>query len=81
MSGGTAEWDTDGGYALVQTLRGPILVYARVARVEADFIIVSGTVDGVSVSSGTGKFEGKLFHQPLLEGKNPILEGILELTF
>jgi hypothetical protein len=81
VSGGTAEWDTEGGYAVVPTPRGPILVYAGEARVEADFINVSGTVDGVSVSGGTGKFEGTLFHQPLLEGKNPILDGTLELTF
>jgi hypothetical protein len=81
VSGGTAEWDTEGGDAVVQTPRGPILVYAGEARVEADFINVSGTVDGVSVSGGTGKFEGTLFHQPLLDGENPILEGTLELTF
>jgi hypothetical protein len=81
VSGGTAEWDTEGGYAVVQTPRGPILVYAGEARVEADIINVSGTVDGVSVSGGTGKFEGTLFHQPLLDGENPILEGTLELTF
>ena len=81
VSGGTAEWDTDGGYAVVPTPRGPILVYAGEAKVEADLINVSGTVDGVSVSGGTGKFEGTLFHQPLLDGKNPILDGTLELTF
>ena len=81
VSGGTAEWDTNGGYAVVQTPRGPILVYAGEAKVEADFINVSGTGDGVSVSGGTGKFEGTLFHQPLLDGRNPILEGTLELTF
>jgi hypothetical protein len=81
VSGGTAEWDTEGGYAVVQTPRGPILVYAGEAKVEADLINVSGTVDGVSVSGGTGKFEGTLFHQPLLDGKNPILDGTLELTF
>ena len=81
VSGGTAEWDTDGGYAVVPTPRGPILVYAGQAKVEADLINVSGTVDGVSVSGGTGKFEGTLFHQPLLDGKNPILGGTLELTF
>jgi len=80
-SGGTAEWNTNGGYAVVPTLGGPILVYAGEARVEADFIDVSGTVDGVSVSGGTGKFEGTLHHQPLLNNENPILEGTLELTF
>ena len=81
MSGGTAEWDTNGGYAVVPTLGGPILVYAGQAKVEADFINVSGTADGVSVSGGTGKLEGTLFHQPLRDGKNPILDGTLELTF
>jgi hypothetical protein len=81
VSGGTAEWDTNGGYALVPTPRGPILVYAGEAKVEAGFTNVSGRVDGVSVSGGTGKFEGTLHHQPLLDGKNPILEGTLELTF
>jgi hypothetical protein len=81
VSGGTAEWDTNGGYAVVPTLGGPILVYAGQAKVEADFINVSGTADGVSVSGGTGKFEGTLFHQPLRDGKNPILDGTLELTF
>jgi hypothetical protein len=81
VSGGTAEWDTNGGYAVVPTPRGPILVYAGEAKVEAGFTNVSGTVDGVSVSGGTGKFEGTLFHQPLLDGKNPKLEGTLELTF
>ena len=81
VSGGSAEWDTDGGYAVVQTPRGPISVYAGQAKVEADFTNASGTVDGVSVSGGTGKFEGTLYHQPLLDGKNPILDGTLELTF
>ncbi len=81
MSGGTAEWDTKGGYAVVSTPRGPIFVYAGEARVEAAFTNASGTVDGVSVSGGTGKFEGKLYHQPLLNGEEPTLEGTLELTF
>ena len=81
VSGGTAEWDTNGGYAEVLTPRGPILVYAGEAKVEANFTNASGTVDGVSVSGGTGKFEGTLHHQPLLNNENPILEGSLELTF
>jgi hypothetical protein len=82
VSGGTAEWDTDGGYANVGPPGGPqILVYAGDAEVKADFIDVSGTVDEVSVSGGTGKFKGTLYHQPLLNREDPILEGTLELKF
>ena len=64
MSGGTAEWDTNGGYAVVPTLGGPILVYAGQAKVEADFINVSGTADGVSVSGVLGSLKGRYSTSP-----------------
>ena len=82
VSNGKAEWDTGGGYANVQTPRGPISVYAGVAKVKADFTVTpGGTVNGEVVTGGFGEFEGTLNHRPLLDGEPPILKGTLKLTF
>jgi len=82
VSDGKAEWDTGGGYAIVQTPRGPISVYAGVARVKANFTVSpGGTVNGEVVTGGFGEFEGKLNHRPLLDGEPPILKGTLVLKF
>ena len=82
VSDGKAEWDTGGGYAIVQTPRGPISVYAGVAKVKADFTVTpGGTVNGEVVTGGFGAFEGTLNHRPLLDGEPPILKGTLKLTF
>jgi hypothetical protein len=64
VSGGTAKWDTLADPDGVPIDNGA-LVYGGEAAVEAYFINVSGTVDGVSVSGGTGELKGTLDHNPL----------------
>lgn len=80
VSGGTAKWNTDAGYAMTD---GGIEVYAGEAAVEAYFTNASGTVDGVSVSGGKGELKGTLDHDPLTKSPDepPILMGTLELKF
>jgi hypothetical protein len=77
VSEGTAEWDETGTYATLPTGQ----VYAGVAKVNVHFTDATGTVDGVSVSGGSGKFKGTLDHRPLLlvPRQPPILKGTLEL--
>lgn len=63
FSGGTVRWNTD------ETL----------ADVAANMNIVGGSVNGVSVSDGTGTFRGVLDHRPLAQGLPPTVSGTLQL--
>ncbi len=92
-SSGTAKWDESGGFA-TSCLPGP--VYAGVAEVEGIMTVTDGTVNGVPVKGGSGKFEGTLDHRPLAlsveqfpctvngvrnPARAPIVEGSIELKF
>jgi hypothetical protein len=85
VSGGTAKWDNLVDYYAIIDNGAP--VYGGKADVEAYFTDASGTVDGASVSGGTGELKGTLDHEPLFAApdKPPILttspDGALELTF
>jgi hypothetical protein len=80
--GGTAKWDAGAGYANVGPPGGPqILVYAGEAEVKATLGVTGGTVDGVSVKGGSGKFDGTINHEPLKSGSPPTISGDLTLKF
>jgi hypothetical protein len=83
--GGTAKWDEGAGYANVGPPGGPqILVYAGEAEVKATLGVTGGTVDGVSVNGGSGKFEeGTLDHSPLaaVPQRPPTVSGDMTLKF
>jgi hypothetical protein len=82
--GGTAKWDEGAGYALVGPPGGPqVEVYAGVAGVKATLGVTAGTVNGVSVKGGSGKFEGTLDHRPLAADRQspPTVSGDMTLKF
>ena len=66
-SGGTVRWDAAGLYG--------------VAEVKGLLTVTGGTVNGVPVSGGSGKFEGILDHTPLLIGGRPKVNGTVMLKF
>ena len=78
VRGGTARWDEFGYY-----VPGPLgtQVWIGVADVKATLGITGGTVDGVSVEKGSGKFEGELDHLPLITGGDPTVTGDVTLKF
>ena len=82
--GGTAKWDEGAGYALVGPPGGPLVpVYAGVADVKATMGVTGGTVEGVPVKGGSGKFEGLIDHHPLQEDpqRPPTVSGDMTLKF
>lgn len=82
--GGTAKWDEGAGYALVGPPGGPLVpVYAGVADVKATMGVTGGTVEGVPVKGGSGRFEGKIDHHPLQEDprRPPTVSGDMTLKF
>jgi hypothetical protein len=82
--GGTAKWDERAGYANVGPPGGPqILVYAGEAEVKATLGVTGGTVNGVSMKGGSGKFEGTLDHKPLAADpqRPPMVFGDMTLKF
>jgi hypothetical protein len=78
VRGGTARWDEVGNY-----VPGPLgtQVWIGIADVKATLGITGGTVDGVSVEKGSGKFEGELDHFPLITGGDPTVTGDVTLKF
>jgi hypothetical protein len=78
VRGGTARWEEIGYY-----VPGPLgtQVWIGVADVKATLGITGGTVDGVSVEKGSGKFEGELDHLPLITGGDPTVTGDVTLKF
>jgi hypothetical protein len=66
-SGGTVRWDATGLYG--------------VAEVKGLLTVTGGTVKGMPVSGGSGKFEGTLDHTPLLTGGRPKVNGTVVLKF
>jgi hypothetical protein len=69
VKGGTASWREEGKY--VQSLLGTQL-WIGIADVNAPLAITGGTVYGVPVEKGSGKFKGTLDHTPLLLEPDPI---------
>lgn len=63
FTGGTVRWNAD------ETL----------ANVTTNMHVLGGTVNGVSVSGGTGTFTGVLDHRPLAQGLPPTVSGTLQL--
>jgi hypothetical protein len=78
VKGGEAKWDTLADDA---TIDNGALVYGGKANVEAFFVVESGRVDDMTVTGGTGIFEGTLDHEPLFATPDqpPTLKGTLEL--
>jgi len=64
-SSGTVQWDATGLYG--------------VAEVKAILTVTGGSVNDISVSGGSGKFEGTLDHTPLLTGVRPKVNGAVML--
>jgi len=69
VKGGTARWREEGKY--VQSPLGTQL-WIGIADVKAPLAITGGTVYGVPVEKGSGKFKGTLDHTPLLLLPDPI---------
>lgn len=87
-SSGIAKWDKSAGFA---TSCLPRPVYAGKAEVKGSLTVTGGTVNGVPVNGGSGKFEGTLDHRPLALSvdqypcgdprRAPIVEGTMKLKF
>jgi hypothetical protein len=69
VKGGTASWREEGSY-----VRSPLgtRLWIGIADVKAPLGITGGTVYGVPVEKGSGKFKGTLDHTPLLLPPDPI---------
>jgi hypothetical protein len=86
VRGGTARWREEGSYVLSPL---GIPLWIGIADVKAPLDITGGTVYGVSVEKGSGKFEGTLDHSPLLQPPDPItglrqpptVDGTITLKF
>ena len=86
VKGGTASWREEGNY--VPSPLGTQL-WIGIADVKAPLAITGGTVYGVPVEKGSGKFAGTLDHTPLLLPPDPItglrqpptVDGSLRLKF
>jgi hypothetical protein len=78
VRGGTARWDEFGYY-----VPGPLgtQVWIGIADVKATLGMTGGTVNGVPVQKGSGKFEGTLDHTPLITGGDPTVDGTVTLKF
>jgi hypothetical protein len=87
VKGGTASWREEGLY-----VQSPIVgtqLWIGIADVNAPLAITGGTVYGVPVEKGSGKFKGTLDHTPLLLPPDPItnlrqpptVDGTLRLKF
>ena len=68
VRGGTARWREEGSYASPLGTQ----LWIGIADVKAPLGITGGTVYGVPVEKGSGKFEGTLDHSPLLLPPDPI---------
>jgi hypothetical protein len=86
VRGGTARWREEGSYASPLGTQ----LWIGIADVKAPLGITGGTVCGVPVEKGSGKFEGTLDHTPLLLQPDPITglrqpptvyDGTLRLKF
>src|SRR5215208_3840295 len=86
VRGGTARWREEGSYASPLGTQ----LWIGIADVKAPLGITGGTVYGVPVEKGSGKFEGTLDHSPLLLPPDPITrlrqpptvyDGTLRLKF
>jgi hypothetical protein len=69
VRGGTIRWQKEGRY--VTGLSGTRLWIGK-ADVKGPLAITGGTVYGVPVEKGSGKFEGTLDHEPLTFPTDPI---------
>jgi hypothetical protein len=79
VRGGTARW-TEEGYYVTSPLGTQLWI--GVADVKAPLGITGGTVYGVPVEKGSGKFEGTLDHRPLIQRLPPTAyDGTLRLKF
>jgi hypothetical protein len=69
VRGGTIRWQKEGKY-----VTGPsgTLLWIGKADVKGPLAITGGTVYGVPVEKGSGKFEGTLDHEPLIFRPDPI---------
>src|SRR5215217_224003 len=69
VRGGTARWTEEGLYVL-----SPLgtQLWIGIADVKAPLGITGGTVYGVPVEKGSGKFKGTLDHRPLTRPPDPI---------
>jgi hypothetical protein len=86
VRGGTARWTEEGLYVL-----SPLgtQLWIGIAEVKAPLGITGGTVYGVPVEKGSGKFEGTLDHSPLTLPPDPItglrqpptVDGTITLKF
>ena len=56
-------------------------VWIGIADAKATLSISGGTVYGVSVEKGSGKFEGTLDHTPLITGGVPTVDGTVMPKF
>jgi hypothetical protein len=69
VRGGTIRWQKEGRYVM-GPLRTPLWIGK--ADVKGPLAITGGTVYGVPVEKGSGKFEGTLDHEPLTFPTDPI---------
>ena len=69
VRGGTVRWEEE-GYYVPSPLGTPLWI--GIADVKAPLGITGGTVYGVPVEKGSGKFEGTLDHSPLILPPDPI---------
>jgi hypothetical protein len=69
VRGGTIRWQEEGYYVL-SPLGTPLWIGK--AEVKGPLAITGGTVYGVPVEKGSGKFEGTLDHSPLILEPDPI---------
>jgi hypothetical protein len=70
VRGGTIRWQKEGRYVVTGPLLTPLWIGK--ADVKGPLAITGGTVYGVPVEKGTGKFEGTLDHSPLILDPDPI---------
>jgi hypothetical protein len=86
VRGGTVRWREEGSY-VPSPLGTPLWI--GIADVKAPLGITGGTVNGVPVEKGSGKFKGTLDHRPLTLQPDPItglrqpptVVGTLKLKF
>ena len=78
VRGGTVRW-TEEGYYVPSPLGTQLWI--GIADVKAPLGITGGTVYGVPVEKGSGKFEGTLDHTPLIQRLPPTVDGTVRLKF
>lgn len=74
---GTATWEKDGFYATA----GPLgQVWIGKAKFESILKVKGGTVNGKTVTGGSGTLEGTLDHTPILSRERSIVTGTMKVT-